>query len=445
MIWLLLAACAVSAALGETADALAIGAIVVLNALVGFFQEYRAERAVLALRAMSAPRARVLRDGHSRLVPAAEVVPGDLLLLEAGDVVAADATRAGSPRAADHRVAADGRERSRREGRDADRRGDAPGGAARSGVPGHGGRRGPGRGRGRGHRHGHGDGPDRGPPGRRATTARRPCSSSSRRSGRTLLGLCLAIVAWSSAVGLSCAGGPGLEVFLSAVAARGGGGARGPAGRGHHRAGPGRAADGGAPRHRAAARRPWRPWAAPPSSAPTRRAPSRPGAWRSATRGARIDAQLLHAAAGCCDAELGEGGRSGRRRSHRDRAPAAAARTAASGAPTSSAAAPRRAETPFDSDAQADVGAARRRRPLRQGRTRGRAAALRSAGTEGALSREPGDGRARACASWPWRWAGEPRSGTCALLGLVGIADPPRPEAIAAVAQARGGGDPHRR
>jgi Ca2+-transporting ATPase len=62
-----------------------------LNALVGFFQEYRAERAVLALRAMSAPRARVLRDGHSVMVPAREVVPGDLLLLEAGDLVAADA------------------------------------------------------------------------------------------------------------------------------------------------------------------------------------------------------------------------------------------------------------------------------------------------------------------------------------------------------------------
>ncbi len=90
MIWLLLLACLLSVSLGEVADAVAIGTIVVLNALVGFFQEYRAERAVLALRAMSAPRARVLRDGHSVLVPAREVVPGDLLLLEAGDLVAAD-------------------------------------------------------------------------------------------------------------------------------------------------------------------------------------------------------------------------------------------------------------------------------------------------------------------------------------------------------------------
>ena len=91
LIWLLLGACVVSAVLGEVADAIAIGAILLLNALVGFFQEYRAESAVVALRAMSAPRARVQRDGHSVVVPAAEVVVGDLLLLEAGDIVAADA------------------------------------------------------------------------------------------------------------------------------------------------------------------------------------------------------------------------------------------------------------------------------------------------------------------------------------------------------------------
>jgi Ca2+-transporting ATPase len=91
IVWLLLAAAVVAAALGELVDAIAIGAIVLINALVGFFQEYRAERAVLALRAMTAPRARVLRDGHALVIAAAEVVPGDLLLLDAGDVVAADA------------------------------------------------------------------------------------------------------------------------------------------------------------------------------------------------------------------------------------------------------------------------------------------------------------------------------------------------------------------
>jgi Ca2+-transporting ATPase len=92
VVLLLLGACAVSGALGELADALAIASIVVLNAGVGFFQEYRAERAMQALRAMTAPRARVRRDHVPTVISAAEVVPGDLLLLEAGDIVAADAT-----------------------------------------------------------------------------------------------------------------------------------------------------------------------------------------------------------------------------------------------------------------------------------------------------------------------------------------------------------------
>ncbi|MFZ5604350.1 MAG: cation-translocating P-type ATPase [Pseudomonadota bacterium] len=91
VIWLLLGACVVSAVLGEATNAIAIGSIVVINAFVGFFQEYRAERAVNALRSMTAPRANVLRDGMMKVIPAMEVVPGDILLIEAGDVVAADA------------------------------------------------------------------------------------------------------------------------------------------------------------------------------------------------------------------------------------------------------------------------------------------------------------------------------------------------------------------
>jgi len=90
VIWLLAGASAIGAVLGDVVDAIAIGAIVVLNALVGFLQEFRAERAVMALRAMTAPRARALRDGRAVVIPAPEVVPGDVLLLEAGDVVAAD-------------------------------------------------------------------------------------------------------------------------------------------------------------------------------------------------------------------------------------------------------------------------------------------------------------------------------------------------------------------
>lgn len=91
LVLLLGAAALVTVLVGEYIDAIAIGAIVVLNAIVGFVQEFRAERALLALRDMTAPRARVLREGHARTIPAAEVVPGDLLLLESGDIVAADA------------------------------------------------------------------------------------------------------------------------------------------------------------------------------------------------------------------------------------------------------------------------------------------------------------------------------------------------------------------
>lgn len=91
VVWLLLGACVVSASLGEIADTIAIGVIVFINALVGFFQEFRAERAVNALRSMTAPRASVIRDGSMQVIPASNVVPGDILVLEAGDVVAADA------------------------------------------------------------------------------------------------------------------------------------------------------------------------------------------------------------------------------------------------------------------------------------------------------------------------------------------------------------------
>lgn len=91
LVIILVFACAVSAALGESVEALAIGVILLLNALIGFLQEYRAENAIGALMRMTAPRARVRREGRQALILAREVVPGDLLLLEAGDIVAADA------------------------------------------------------------------------------------------------------------------------------------------------------------------------------------------------------------------------------------------------------------------------------------------------------------------------------------------------------------------
>lgn len=90
MILVLLAAAAVSALIGDAKDAMAIVAIVLLNAVVGFVQEYRAERAVEALRAMAAPSATVLRNGKTLLIDTKEIVPGDMVFLETGVIVPAD-------------------------------------------------------------------------------------------------------------------------------------------------------------------------------------------------------------------------------------------------------------------------------------------------------------------------------------------------------------------
>ncbi|HSD09797.1 MAG TPA: HAD-IC family P-type ATPase, partial [Candidatus Binatia bacterium] len=91
VIWVLIGAALVSGFLGEALDAGAILAIVFLNACFGFFQEYRAERAMAALARLTAPRARIVRGGIANVVPSAEIVRGDLLVLDAGDLVAADA------------------------------------------------------------------------------------------------------------------------------------------------------------------------------------------------------------------------------------------------------------------------------------------------------------------------------------------------------------------
>jgi Ca2+-transporting ATPase len=90
MILVLLAAAVVSGLVGEPVDTAAIVVIVLLNAVIGFVQEWRAERAMAALRRMAAPTARVRRDGAVATLPAAALVPGDVVLLEAGNVVPAD-------------------------------------------------------------------------------------------------------------------------------------------------------------------------------------------------------------------------------------------------------------------------------------------------------------------------------------------------------------------
>lgn len=96
MILLLLGAAVVSVVISrlsgenDVLDAVMILGIVMLNAVLGLFQESKAEKALEALKKMAAPHARVIRDGIVREIPAAEVVPGDLLLLETGDAVCAD-------------------------------------------------------------------------------------------------------------------------------------------------------------------------------------------------------------------------------------------------------------------------------------------------------------------------------------------------------------------
>ncbi|GAA3463473.1 cation-transporting P-type ATPase [Saccharothrix longispora] len=90
LIYVLLAAGAITAGLGEYVDSAVIFGVVVINAVVGFIQESKAEAALEGLRSMVRTRAKVVRDGHERIVPSDELVPGDLVLLEAGDKVPAD-------------------------------------------------------------------------------------------------------------------------------------------------------------------------------------------------------------------------------------------------------------------------------------------------------------------------------------------------------------------
>ncbi len=87
---LLIVASIVSALLGEWVDASAILAIVVLNTVLGIVQERRAEEALAALKRLAAPEAHVLRDGHRQSIPARNLVPGDIVFLEAGNYVPAD-------------------------------------------------------------------------------------------------------------------------------------------------------------------------------------------------------------------------------------------------------------------------------------------------------------------------------------------------------------------
>ena len=90
IIWVLIGAAVVSGFLQEWVDAIAIIAIVILNSIMGFIQEYRAEKSLAALKKLSSPNSKVIREGMPSVIPSSELVRGDLIELEAGDNIPAD-------------------------------------------------------------------------------------------------------------------------------------------------------------------------------------------------------------------------------------------------------------------------------------------------------------------------------------------------------------------
>lgn len=90
MIWILVAAALIAGILSDVVDAAAIFVIVILNALLGFFHEFRAERALTALRKMINPFSKVIRSGKLQTIPSKMIVPGDLVVFESGDHIPAD-------------------------------------------------------------------------------------------------------------------------------------------------------------------------------------------------------------------------------------------------------------------------------------------------------------------------------------------------------------------
>ncbi len=90
LVWILLIAVGISAAIGDAVESIVITIIIILNAAIGFLQEYRAEKAIEALKRLAGLKADVIRDGERKQVDAKELVPGDIIIIKTGDKISAD-------------------------------------------------------------------------------------------------------------------------------------------------------------------------------------------------------------------------------------------------------------------------------------------------------------------------------------------------------------------
>ena len=253
---ILIVASLVSALLGEWLEAVAIMAIVLLNAIIGVVQEQRAEAALAALKKLAAPNAFVVRDGARNSIPSRELVPGDIVILEDGNYVPADVRLIESINLRIEEAALTGESMAVEKTARARLEADIPlGDRQEHGLYGHAGDARARPGRGGGHGHAHPDGPDRQDAASASTTSPPRCSSGwtswASSWARVALVVCALVflVAAYRQTDLAVLTGQGLVRYFGRILARagrvlpGGGepgdrrGAGGPAGGGDHHAG----------------------------------------------------------------------------------------------------------------------------------------------------------------------------------------------------------------